>query len=314
MPGATRCPTATPWLCSPRTRARRSSGSSVTASPTRSGAPISVPVTTGAEAASSRSGGRSASRGGPRAACARPRQPRSSASAARSYVESRAGQRRDAARSGRPRAAIGASSASPPRSAQLRQLRRPPTSILVSATIARVMPSSSQIARCSRVCGITPSSAATTSSTQVDAGRRRPPSCARAARGPGTSTTPSRVPLGEVERREAELDRDAARLLLRQPVGVDAGQRADERGLAVVDVTAQSRGSARPSARSNAVEAGVRAQRLGDRDRAVGLLVVLEQRDQRARDRRPPCRSACARARSSCCPCAGSGSSSRRAW
>ena len=39
-------------------------------------------------------------------------------------------------------------------------------SILVSATSARRIPSSSTIARCSRVCGIRPSSAATTSSTQ----------------------------------------------------------------------------------------------------------------------------------------------------
>ena len=36
--------------------------------------------------------------------------------------------------------------------------------------------------------------------------------------------------------REAEVDRDAARLLFLQAIGVDAGQRADERGLAVVDV------------------------------------------------------------------------------
>ena len=35
---------------------------------------------------------------------------------------------------------------------------------------------------------------------------------------------------------EAEVDRDAARLLLLQAVGVDAGQRAHQRGLAVVDV------------------------------------------------------------------------------
>src|SRR6185312_12046476 len=36
--------------------------------------------------------------------------------------------------------------------------------------------------------------------------------------------------------REAEIDRDAARLLLRQPVGVHAGERLHERGLAVIDV------------------------------------------------------------------------------
>ena len=40
----------------------------------------------------------------------------------------------------------------------------------------------------------------------------------------------------QLERRVAEVDRDAARVLLRQPVGVLAGQRLDERRLAVVDV------------------------------------------------------------------------------
>ena len=41
----------------------------------------------------------------------------------------------------------------------------------------------------------------------------------------------------EHERREPELDGDAAALLLRQPIGVDAGERAHERRLAVIDVT-----------------------------------------------------------------------------
>ena len=43
-------------------------------------------------------------------------------------------------------------------------------------------------------------------------------------------------PVGQLERRVAEVDRDPARVLLGQPVGVLAGQRLDERGLAVVDV------------------------------------------------------------------------------
>ena len=42
--------------------------------------------------------------------------------------------------------------------------------------------------------------------------------------------------VGQLERRVAELDRDPASLLLGQPVGVLAGQRADEPRLAVVDV------------------------------------------------------------------------------
>ena len=43
-------------------------------------------------------------------------------------------------------------------------------------------------------------------------------------------------PARQHQRREPELDRHAARLLLRQAVGVHAGQRPHERGLAVVDV------------------------------------------------------------------------------
>ena len=41
---------------------------------------------------------------------------------------------------------------------------------------------------------------------------------------------------GQREVREAEVDGDAARLFLRQPVGIGAGQGADERALAVIDV------------------------------------------------------------------------------
>ena len=43
-------------------------------------------------------------------------------------------------------------------------------------------------------------------------------------------------PVGQLERRVAEIDRDPALVLLGQPVGVLAGQRLDERRLAVVDV------------------------------------------------------------------------------
>ena len=45
-----------------------------------------------------------------------------------------------------------------------------------------------------------------------------------------------RAPARQLELREAELDGDAALLLLRQAVGIGAGERLDERGLAVVDV------------------------------------------------------------------------------
>ena len=54
----------------------------------------------------------------------------------------------------------------------------------------------------------------------------------------------------ELERREAEVDRDAALLLLGQPVGVDPGQRAHERGLAVVDVAGGADDARRVAGRS----------------------------------------------------------------
>ena len=53
---------------------------------------------------------------------------------------------------------------------------------------------------------------------------------------PGTSTKPMPHSGVRSQVREAEVDGDAAALLFLQAVGVDAGERPDERGLAVVDV------------------------------------------------------------------------------
>ena len=44
------------------------------------------------------------------------------------------------------------------------------------------------------------------------------------------------VDVADRQVREAEIDRDAARLFFLQPVGIGAGQRLDQRGLAVIDV------------------------------------------------------------------------------
>ena len=52
--------------------------------------------------------------------------------------------------------------------------------------------------------------------------------------------------VAQIERREAQVDRDSALFLGRQSIGVDAGQGADQGGLAVVD------GPAVPSTRSRA--------------------------------------------------------------
>ena len=62
------------------------------------------------------------------------------------------------------------------------------------------------------------------------------------------------LPDGSVGPREAEVDREAAALLLGEAVGVGAGEREDERRLAVVDVT-RSRDDARLSCQRERLEA-----------------------------------------------------------
>ena len=108
-------------------------------------------------------------------------------------------------------------------------------SILLNATAPRATPSSSRIARCSRVCGITPSSAATTSSAKS------------IPHAPGNHRMHEPFVAGHIDEAEhvaiverrigvTELDRDAARLFFLEPIGVDAGQRAHQRRLAVIDM------------------------------------------------------------------------------
>ncbi len=120
-------------------------------------------------------------------------------------------------------------------------------SALVSATMPRVRPSRSRMARCSRVCGMTPSSAATTSST-----KSMPVAPASmlwtSFSWPGTSMKPTIAPIRARPVGEAEIDGDAARLLLLQPVGVDAGQRPHQSGLAVIDMAGGADDHAAPSA------------------------------------------------------------------
>ncbi len=81
------------------------------------------------------------------------------------------------------------------------------------------------MARCSRVCGMTPSSAAITSITKSMPVAPASMLCTRPS-WPGTSTKPMISPLGPRPIGEAQIDRDAARLLLLEPVGIDAGQLA----------------------------------------------------------------------------------------
>ena len=54
---------------------------------------------------------------------------------------------------------------------------------------------------------------------------------------PGTSTTPARVPSGQIQVREPQIDRDAPVFFFLEPVRVLPGQRFDETRLAVIDVS-----------------------------------------------------------------------------
>ena len=83
----------------------------------------------------------------------------------------------------------------------------------------------------------------------------------------------------QVEPGVAELDRDSPRPLLRQPIGVRTGERVDQGGLAVIDVTS-----------------GAERQRgLGRRGRGVTHRVALRRAAPTRLPRpRPPRRSACA--------------------
>ena len=101
---------------------------------------------------------------------------------------------------------------------------------LVSAMMPRGMPSRRQISKCSRVCGLMDSSAAMTNSSRSMP--LAPASMFLTKRScPGTSTKPKIAKVSE-----AEIDGDAAALFFFQAIGVDAGERAHQRGLAVIDV------------------------------------------------------------------------------
>ena len=118
-------------------------------------------------------------------------------------------------------------------------VRRRRASHLVRATSPRGIPRRRQMWKCSRVWGMTDSSAATTSSDRVDAvgaGQH----VAHEALVAGHVDERGDEPVPEVEVGEAEVDGDAPLLLLLQAVGVGAGEGADEGALAVVDVAGRA--------------------------------------------------------------------------
>ncbi len=108
-------------------------------------------------------------------------------------------------------------------------------SIFVNATSPCRNPISVRMCRCSCVCGMMPSSAATTKITTSMP-------CAPAtmlrmkSTWPGTSTMPTTRLSASVAGREAEVNGEAALFFLGQRVGFAAGEQLHQRALAVVHV------------------------------------------------------------------------------
>ena len=168
-------------------------------------------------------------------------------------------------------------------------------STFVTTAIAGAIPSASSRARCSSVWARGPSSAATTSiaaSISPAPTSMLPTSLSC----PGTSTKSIDDAVVESEVGVADIDRHPAPPLLRQPVGVDAGQRPQQRRLAVIDVArpcrrrrscARRRGLARsPQARSSSRPARPSAGRARpDRPRSGRRPMGLPGAARRARGR-----------------------------
>ena len=154
-------------------------------------------------------------------------------------------------------------------------LRASARSAFVRATMPRSTPSRSIMARCSIVCGMIPSSAATTNSTKVDAGRPGQHVADEALVARHVDETEHR-PVRRRQVGEAEIDGDAALLLLLPAVGIDAGQRAHQRRLAVIDVTggaddhSSGSGSGSAAARSAAASLGGRQRAPRRLEEALG--------------------------------------------
>ena len=155
------------------------------------------------------------------------------------------------------------------------------TSVFVTATSPSAIPIASSSSRCSTVWALGPSSAATTSSDRVDL----PGAHQHVADEPVVARHVDEVqdgPVGQRQVRVPHVDRHAAAALLREAVGVDAGQGAQERGLAVVDVAGRADDDGHPGSRltpaaGRCPRSGARSSRRGTGARSAG----------RTRPRRP---------------------------
>ena len=223
--------TVDPWTWISRTRTSRSPGTSRSVSPRASGPPRSVPVTTVPRplTAKTRSIARVAGRGptGPsstrRGRRARPVPPPVP------YRSRRTRQRP----TNRPAPSTPAGRRRPPRPP-----RRAPVDRIDLGDDRQAAVDPERIEQ-SEVLDASGRAARHRPRRPAAPHRSRPPRracCRRAGRGPGTSTKSMTVPSSSVEVRVSDIDRHPPSALLRQPVCVDARQRAQQRRLAVVDV------------------------------------------------------------------------------
>ena len=207
-----------------RTRARGRDGRIVTASPRAASPDHSVPVTTVPGAADREHAVDVQPQRAAAGRAARPaRPPATSAPRSSSSPAPRARRHRDGLGARQQRRRLGAAPAPGPRGRPWSPRPRRPSRRARPAPPRARASAASRRRRRRRPSG-------------TGRSRSRPrPSCARSARAPARRP-PTAAARGSVQRRVAERDRDPARLLLRQPVGVDARQRPHERRLAVVDV------------------------------------------------------------------------------
>ena len=211
--------------CMAAHRARRAAaGDSTSVSPTCTLPANTVPVTTvplpaQREAAVDRQRGTAARRRAP-ANAARPRR----SAASRSAATPCAAWRRDTGSTAAPASPVPASSAA----TSARALAAAPASTrstLVSATTPRAMPSRSRMCRCSSVCGIDAVVGGDDQQREIDAADAGQHVAHEALVAGHVDEADRAAPSARRQVGEAEIDRDAARLFLRQAVGVDAGQR-----------------------------------------------------------------------------------------
>ena len=272
---ASACSTSWPWTCRPRTRTSRASGYTVRRSPGATCAGDQRPGDDGAGA-----GDREAAVDVQDAGLARSRRPSPEPSRHRIKRATHECPARPPAPAGTPppvrRGAVPAPGPRPPAAGDAR-------SVLVMATRPVVIPSAPQDLGVLHRLLADSLGGGNDHQEGVDAGGAGHHGADEALVA-GDVDQRHRPPRGQRDRREAQLDREPARLLLGQAIGVGPGQRGNQSRLAVVDVARGADGERRCASAPPGICHAPRGHRdlvLVQRPRAEQHPVVLHPRDQR---------------------------------